>query len=238
MLPRPLVGLDRAMETEMNMLASIQFPALRDPANADLTAEQWRALAQEIMGMLGDDRLAPTTLAMSTYTEAKQYLLDRGRSAEEVETMPVLQVVAIYLIEGYVRLRDEFFKWYYVPYSRSREGLKEAQAQLKSAENDKNAILAQLLLPALDRACFQTVKLDRRIAALRCIEAVRMYAASHGGRLPDSLADITEVPVPDDPVQGAPFSYELAGHRAILSGRLDRHDDPKKPLRYTLTIEP
>ena len=38
--------------------------------------------------------------------------------------------------------------------------------------------------------------IERRLAALRTIEAIRMFAASHDGKLPAALGDIKEVPVP------------------------------------------
>jgi hypothetical protein len=61
-------------------------------------------------------------------------------------------------------------------------------------------------------------RLDRRVAALRVVEAIRMYAATKGGALPESLDNITDVPVPLDPVTGKPFGYHLEGGRAQVSG--------------------
>jgi hypothetical protein len=63
-----------------------------------------------------------------------------------------------------------------------------------------------------------TNELDRRVAALRVVEAIRMYAATKGGALPESLDNITDVPVPLDPVTGKPFGYHLEGGRAQVSG--------------------
>jgi hypothetical protein len=64
---------------------------------------------------------------------------------------------------------------------------------------------------------YAPARLERRIAALRCIEAVRMYAAAHDGKLPASLADISDVPIPIDPVTGKDFAYDVAGSAATLS---------------------
>ena len=38
-----------------------------------------------------------------------------------------------------------------------------------------------------------------------------MHAAANGGKLPATLADVTVVPVPLDPVTGKPFDYRLEG---------------------------
>ena len=61
-------------------------------------------------------------------------------------------------------------------------------------------------------------RLQRRIDLLRCVEAVRLYAASHKGTLPAALDGIREVPIPDDPVTGKAFRYTNEGGLAILEG--------------------
>jgi hypothetical protein len=57
--------------------------------------------------------------------------------------------------------------------------------------------------------------LDRRIAALRTIEAVRLHLTEKG-KLPEKLDDITVVPVPTDPLTGKPFEYRRDGAAARL----------------------
>ena len=42
--------------------------------------------------------------------------------------------------------------------------------------------LAALLLPAIRKVQFATARTDRRIAALRCVEADRLHAAARRGR--------------------------------------------------------
>jgi len=59
-------------------------------------------------------------------------------------------------------------------------------------------------------------RLDRHIAALRCIEALRLYAAAHNGKFPKELSSITEVPIPNDPVMQKPFVYRCTGSNAVL----------------------
>ena len=75
-----------------------------------------------------------------------------------------------------------------------------------------------MILPAVTKVYLVEARTDRRIAALRCIEAVRLYAASHGGALPASMAEITEVPVPLDPVTGKSFEYAASETKATLTG--------------------
>jgi hypothetical protein len=76
--------------------------------------------------------------------------------------------------------------------------------------------LFAMLFPALISARTAEVRLDRRVAMLRIVEAVRLYAAGHGGKLPDSIDAIKEVPIPLDPVTGDPFTLKIEGDVATL----------------------
>ena len=73
-----------------------------------------------------------------------------------------------------------------------------------------------MLLPATQAIRRAQYRVERDVAALRVIEALRMYAASHAGRLPASLDQIIAVPVPLNPATGQPFAYRLDGQTAIL----------------------
>jgi hypothetical protein len=117
-------------------------------------------------------------------------------------------------------------KWQTFPYAEAIKGMeqaerrvREARAKVLSPAGDVPALpLATLFLPAIRRAWSAHARVDRRIAALRCVEAIRLYAAAHEGKLPRALADIKEVPVPPDPYTGKPFAYRLAGGVATLEG--------------------
>jgi hypothetical protein len=73
---------------------------------------------------------------------------------------------------------------------------------------------------------------DRRIAAFRAVEAIRHFASTHGGRLPNTLDEIWYPPVPEDPVLSKPFHYEVNDGVATLSaegipgGARDDQTDP------------
>jgi hypothetical protein len=72
---------------------------------------------------------------------------------------------------------------------------------------------------------------------LRVIEALRIYAANHQGQLPDKLADVTDVPVPNDPSTGKPFEYVRDKDAATLIAPPFYPPIPKLGLRYRLTIK-
>lgn len=59
--------------------------------------------------------------------------------------------------------------------------------------------------------------LERLMAALQCVEAIRLHAALYEGQLPASLAEITDVRVPLDPVTRRPFLYERQERGFVVS---------------------
>ena len=76
----------------------------------------------------------------------------------------------------------------------------------------------------------------RNLFALRVIEALRIYAASHDGRLPDKLDDVKEVPIPNDPGTGKPFEYSRDGDTATLISQIPNDPYPNNGIRYRVTI--
>jgi hypothetical protein len=73
------------------------------------------------------------------------------------------------------------------------------------------------LLPNIVKLRQTQAELERELALLRHVEALRMVAALHDGKLPSTLEKIT-VPLPDDPVTGKPFDYVAEGQTARLRG--------------------
>ena len=80
-------------------------------------------------------------------------------------------------------------------------------------------------------------RLETDLAALQCVEAIRSYAASHGGQLPQTLGDITEVTVPNDPMSGGAFRYTRTGATAVLESPAPAGTDAKDAIRYEITVK-
>ena len=107
----------------------------------------------------------------------------------------------------------------------------------REAPSSEGKAVAGVLLPDLLGPMAAQARLERQLAALRVIEALRMYAAGHGSELPDKVADVTEVPAPDDPVTGRPFEYSRDGETGTLVSRqVPDHRRPIPGLRYRVTI--
>jgi phage tail protein X len=239
-LPCPLVDMREAVELELSGMA-LWPKQLRKPEETFLNPRQWAVVFNNLAGMTrgGGPReveLGATAIALAAYTDAKRHLIQKGESPEMVEAMPALQVVAIYLRDGWRRRADEALKRWHTPYPQARAQVENLETIVAEARNEKDGILVAALMPALQKVRFEQMKLDRRIAALRVIEAIRLHAAATGGRLPQRLDEIEQVPVPLDPITGEPFAYELHEDRAVLSAPPDPAGGARSALRYEIQI--
>src|SRR5439155_10012835 len=98
----------------------------------------------------------------------KRALIARGRKAEEVAAMPVLQVILLDALQQYRRLRDDVFKWVNVPYPQALAGWKRADDEVRAVVREHPAAVVFLeFLPAIQRVQAATLRLDRHVAALR-----------------------------------------------------------------------
>jgi hypothetical protein len=88
------------------------------------------------------------------------------------------------------------------------------------------------LIPTLSRAVKGFAYSDREMAALTAVEAIRSYAAANG-RLPDTLDEITETPVPLNPVTGSAFEYGLDGDEAVIRDT----QSADRPLEFRVKLQ-
>jgi len=253
-LPRPFIDLHTAMQCERLMVNGL-FPSQEagvDMRMTPLTKQQLQAVIHRLEGFgeaidlfrgnNGTLRLYLVAVTAKAYPEAKQFLLSQGIAAETVEAMPHLQVVMLFALAEYDRLFDEMIKWQREPYWVARPGLEKADKELKQEKVKSGELgrlpLAALLMPAMQKVVSATARIDRKIAALRCIEAIRLYAAGHDGKLPATLAEIKEAPIPIDPVTGNDFAYKMKDGKAMLFAPPPAGERPYigNYLKYELTL--
>jgi hypothetical protein len=258
-LPSPFIELRRAMESERMWLDGT-FSGLRELA-ADhkagpLSQQQVQNLVDKSTELFqavdGSHPAARDTwmmrayltgVAVKGYPEGKQFLLTRGWTAEQVEAMPMLQVAFLYALAHYDAAFDDMLKWVDFPYYQAHPGLKRWSEQLRQERGQAEAMgsipLASVFLPAVEKVIAARTRIDRKIGALRCIEALRLYAVGHDSKWPEKLEQITEVPIPKDPVTGKPFEYSLKGEVAVLAAPAPVGEEPHQgnSLHYELTIK-
>lgn len=246
-LPRPFIDLRKGLQGEkLSLYATI--PELRGLETTRLTPEQQQKLLKTVVAgadtmIYGrqpswNESLLGTALVLRAYPEAKTALIAEGRKREEVEALPTVQVVLIHALHQYRRLQDDLFKWYGLPYWEARPRIEEVEKRLRQARNRLEGAPFIEFLPAIQRVIASSFRTDRRIAVLRCIEAIRLYAAAHDGKLPATLDDITEVPIPLDPMTGKAFTYRVSGEQATLSAPPPPGEQANRynTLHYELTI--
>jgi hypothetical protein len=241
-LPQPAIDLRRAARFEMDF-GPRMFPYIEHPETAEHAPEEWNRLYVQSLVDLASatgqwnmntpeqrlDRtnqikaaLAATGLGLVGYTHAKERLIAQGMDRDEVEKMAVGKVIAIYSERIYRLFSEDFEKLWYVPFGEVKQLSSDLEKRLKDASvlgssEDREIIpMVSILLPAVNSARGAQVRLEREIAALQIIEALRLHAAAHDGQLPGSLSDISSVPIPNNPATGKPFEYRLTGKTAVL----------------------
>jgi hypothetical protein len=247
-LPRPLIDMQKSLSAEMHFV-DFSIPSVQDIRHANYTADQWRELLNKMDHLLIDinggdnspdaNRMLSTALAARTYPLARQYLIDGGLSAEAVDKMPVPQVVAIHKVESFDRLRDNLFKWMYLPIWQRQAGVHQSNDAIRQANETLEGFPLSQLLPAPNMAMVASVRPDRRVASLAAVNALRIHAAANDGKLPATLAEIKLAPVLADPTTGQPFGYSLSGATATLtSPPLPGLPASVAGLHYEITIAP
>ena len=227
-LPQPLIDMRPGLDIEMHSVY-FGFPWLRDVDRSRNDLPYWQNLIDKTERELGDVmfsgpakpkagyRPAVVAMALIGYPLAKRVLIERGFSAAEAGAMPVPKVIFLATMQNYEEARDQMFKWFALPYWEARPGLERFDRNMLTEVRHREIVpLASLLLPAVSAVKFAIARNDRSIALLRTVEALRIYGAAHEGRLPEKLADVTEVPLPIDPITGQAFSYRKAGDMAVI----------------------
>jgi hypothetical protein len=241
-LPRPFVNLRNCMELELNGIFLL-MPELRNPEVELATAEQWNkafARFRTTMRQAGEagieDGLKLVAGMVRIYPTARKHLLAKGRPEIEVNKLPMHVVVALHLADRLKGMRDDMLKLSRLPFAQAWPGLQKTDARMGAVKDDLTYAIVLAMMPALSRSALSVASVDRRIAALRCVEALRMHAAQNGNALPAKLTDVKIVPIPNDPMTGKPFEYALQGGTAILkSPKLDGEWE-KHAVHYRITV--
>jgi hypothetical protein len=254
-LPRPLISFRNAAEWEYHVLEMV-FRDLGD-LDRERSPEQWEAIWRKIRA--GIQNLAPLTIEGKTHkypdwfpkdfdpnqpaakspelAAAREYVARTKKlPADKVQSMPAAQVLVLHLVSTYSVYRDELFQSAYLPFAQGMRSAKATFERLKSAPLSTGTLLARLLLPRIDKVFWGNNRLERHLAALRAVEALRIFAAAHDGKLPEKLGDITEVPVPGNSGTGQAFEYHLEGDTATLVSQVPGETDPKNGIRYRVKI--
>lgn len=153
---------------------------------------------------------------ISAYPKAKAWLIEQGKTSEEIEAMSVAKVVGLWSVYRYEIVRDEILKTRQLPHWQMVNfKIEETLNELGTAT--PLDLLIHMLVPAIQAANTAFAREHRENEVLRIVDAIRDYAAEHEGKLPPTLADVTNVPIPSfDPLTGKPFEYRIENDTAVI----------------------
>jgi hypothetical protein len=238
-LPNPLVSLEMGLQGE-RMLIRSEFRELDDrtPMNED----QIKKLISHIDGLrrqVGDfnQKVEGTRAWLDARARneevvhaARRSLIEYGVPEDRLLRFPADQVMLLEAYRIFEVHRDEGMKLAYLPTWQI-----DWARFVKQQQGDRGPF--GTVLPALHKVRRAQARLEQRIALLRHVEALRLYAAEHGGDLPRKLSDCG-VPLPADPATGKAFQYEVEGVTAHLRGSPlpGEEKNPAYNIHYEVTI--
>jgi hypothetical protein len=206
-----------------------------------MSRDQLKKLIAHIDALRKDDKPSETVRAWlnartkdgGLVSAARRRLVEVGYPEERPLRFPAEQVILLDEWREFEVRRDDLSKLLSLPSWQI-----EALGGLRYKKTKEPALFADLLMPALDKIHRAQTRLEQRLALVRHVEALRLYAADHGGKLPEKLSDIP-VPLPDDPFTGKPFHYKAEGTTAHLRGSPPRGEEKNAVfnVRYEVTIQ-
>jgi hypothetical protein len=253
-LPHPLVSFRGAIDQERAMPERL-FPFLKDAETSTRSVEEWQRLFVEAIDQLSQwsgtstpgknrtwqNQAAAVALAARGYSSAKKELEAAGFDRDRLAKMPVGQVAAIHAARTTRRSYDNMLKSYYLPYPQALAWSDMMHRQWNETRGAGGVLagsemfpISQSLLPAMSMVLRAEVRVERNLAALQVLEAIRMHMAASAGKLPASLQEIAVVPVPPNPATQQPFSYHLDADQAVLEVPASQGEPAQYGRRYVL----
>ncbi len=240
-LPRPLIDLSASAQMEQRMLKD-SLPILQDFSPFQ-SHQDWQKVARRIVeiphevkgSVLTDEVYLQTLTVIADHARANfdKWASDQSRPIDEMSDSEILVRWVTYFqddvtqqIAAYMALEP--------PLAIQRLAILDkelahfrGQAQIGTLFTMQGPL--HLYLSVYSR--------QRKIDALRIVEALRHYAANHDSLLPESLSDISDTPIPLDPLTGAPFEYTLNGDTASLTAAgIEVNDRVRGAINYRITI--
>lgn len=229
-LPCPLVDLRKGLQGDRLMVAAALRPIREDAPMADA---EIGAFVGRFSGIINFAReraglpprsprawLQGRVKDQGGLSDARRRLVDGGLSPKLADRFPPAQVILLDERRDYEIRRDDRCKLLTLSLPEF-----DAQAGFDERTPEGHGLFVALL-PNVGKLRRAQGRLEQQVAMLRQVEALRLHAADHDGKLPAGLSDL-RVPLPVDPFTGQPFAYQVEGSRAQLRGK-----SPGGDVRY------
>lgn len=234
-IPRPLVSMGDSVLWELSspprVLTALAESEVEDWTEAE-AARRWSDMLEKLGSLTDigiDDSGLQLVLAIASGTQvedAKKRVAANGYSEERLATIPGLQIVLIDAAQELRRAADEVGKGHLLPVSLGQQVSVREEKEFKNwlkknRPNSIAAVIAGLLYPAVRQAKEAETRSAMTFNRLLTLEAIRMHAAEHNGKLPDTIEELSPVPAFPDPYSGDQFGYsvELIGDKNIVTLR-------------------
>jgi hypothetical protein len=240
-LPYPLVDLRKGVQGEGTLVAA-ELRALRD--DALMTDAEIEKFVSHHLGVMSLARAQagnpprserPGLQARANEPQrvwaARRRLVEAGSAEALVNRLPPFQVILLDDKRAYEVERDERMKLLSLP-------VWQIDSLAGSAEigSGDDGLFANLL-PHIVKLRQTQGRLEQQIAILRHVEALRLFAAEHDGKLPAILSWL-DVPLPVDPVTGKAFDYSVEGTIAHIRGSAFQGAEKNTGIvHYEVTID-
>lgn len=229
-LPQTLIELDRTASLEGDVFAK-ELPAVND-LDAPRSAAEWRRMAEQLVEYLEEfdglraQRTVPATHFIQKWVDFARTELEAGGAQEAIEKMSDEEVAVRWYVHQRLALDQRAAAIVVLPPREAWPLLHQLRKDIASL-CEKTGTKESGYFDAT-QLYVRAWSLNRKIASLRIIEAVRDYLAAHDGNPPAKLDEIRSVPIPFDPMTSEPFHWRVDGKMATL----------KAPSLATAVIEP
>jgi hypothetical protein len=220
-LPCPLVDLRRGVQGRRASLARDLALLHSDSAMTEAEVDSWVGRLSGSLNFAREQAGRPPRNVRAQFGKltanaehvrsARGRLIEAGLARDSVSAFPPAQVVALDEKRRFEVAQDECIKLLPVP-------VWQCAPAKDSGDRAEHGFLSDLL-PNISRTRQALAALEQEVAILRHVEALRLHAATHGGRLPAKLSELA-APLPSDPANGKAFVYEVSGTTAHLHAAL------------------
>ena len=93
------------------------------------------------------------------------------------------------------------------------------------------------LKPAHDRMLLIQKRFGNNLNVIQCVEAIRHYAATQDGRLPEKLSDITDLELPKDIFTDKPYEYRRTDKGAVVQSAIPEGGETADITRYEIILK-
>ena len=248
-LPSPLVDVSNSIDVERDTF-KVVFPELLEAENSTATESYWDQKLMEVidrsrtlisqMQIGGNnvsvdwEQLAFRTAIYSQVPRIKHELVETmGYDAGKIDAMCGSQAILLYSLNDLQRTRDEILAPFGLPYYQAVQ-FYEASPKLSSSPIEGDPLmLSKALLPSLPHVHRAATRDACWLAMLQATEAIRDYAHKHGS-LPESLDQVTNLPIPMNPYTNQPLIYTRDTDNP-LQATLEE-DNSTLPQRFEITL--